>query len=212
MIPLVCYERNFAMRAACGNNREHNRKMRRTGNLVALSLAICLALLSNSVTAKVTASVDRDRVSLGDVLSLTIASDADENINNIDLRPLLNDFDILKRSTSSSTRVINGKTTRTRQVMLDITPKRQGTLRIPPLRVDRTETNAFNRFLDPFLALIDMKPSSRFVNREGTAGLIVCFSVGSVSWCPDKFFYCSHSFLLFVEHTGVEPAPNTVTG
>lgn len=116
--------------------------MRRTGNLVALSLAICLALLSNSVTAKVTASVDRDRVSLGDVLSLTVASDADENINNIDLRPLLNDFDILKRSTSSSTRVINGKTTRTRQVMLDITPKRQGTLRIPPLRVDRTETNS----------------------------------------------------------------------
>ena len=116
--------------------------MRRIGNLVALSLALCLALLSNGVTAEVTASVDRDRVSLGDVLSLTIASDADENINNIDLRPLLNDFDILKRSTTSSTRVINGKTTRTRQVMLDITPKRQGTLRIPPLRVDRTETNS----------------------------------------------------------------------
>jgi len=116
--------------------------MRRTGNLVAIGLALCLALLSNSVTAKVTAGVDRDRVALGDVLTLSIASDADENINNIDLRPLLNDFDILKRSTTASTRVINGKTTRTREVKLDITPKRQGTLRVPPLRVDRAETNS----------------------------------------------------------------------
>ncbi|MEP0203043.1 MAG: BatD family protein [Halioglobus sp.] len=116
--------------------------MRPIGNLVAISLAICLALVSNSALAEVTASVDRDRVSLGDVLSLTIASDAGENTNNIDLRPLLNDFDILKRSTTSSTRVVNGKTTRTRQVLLDITPKRQGTLRIPPLRVDRSETNS----------------------------------------------------------------------
>ncbi|MEP4485162.1 MAG: BatD family protein [Halioglobus sp.] len=116
--------------------------MRPTGNLVAISLAICLALVSTSAVAEVTASVDRDRVSLGDVLSLTIASDAGENTNNIDLRPLLNDFDILKRSTTSSTRVVNGKTTRTRQVLLDITPKRQGTLRIPPLRVDRSETNS----------------------------------------------------------------------
>lgn len=116
--------------------------MRRTGNLLALSVALCLALLSTSAAAEVTASVDRDRVSLGDVLSLTIMADAGENMSNIDLRPLLNDFDILQRSTTSSTRVINGKTTRTQQVMLEVTPKRQGTLRIPPLRVDRTETNS----------------------------------------------------------------------
>ena len=91
--------------------------------------------------AELTASVDRERVAMGDRISLTISATANEAINNIDLRPLTQDFDILQRSSNSSTSIINGQRTNSRQVILEISPKREGTLRIPALRVGRDETN-----------------------------------------------------------------------
>lgn len=94
-----------------------------------------LVFIGTSSLAEVTAKLDRDRVSMGDTLRLTITATAGEDADNTDLRPLLNDFDILQRSTSSSTRIINGQASNTQSVKLDISPKREGTLRIPPLRV-----------------------------------------------------------------------------
>ena len=81
-------------------------------------LMLVLTLLAGGpALAEVTASLDRDQAAMGDTLQLTISADGNENINNIDLRPLLKDFEILRRSTSSSTRIINGQTTRTREVL-----------------------------------------------------------------------------------------------
>jgi hypothetical protein len=105
------------------------------------ALIIIMVLASASVNAALTASVDRDRVAMGDTIRLTIAATNDEPINNTDPRPLLRDFEILQRSSSSNTSIINGDMTSTRQLILDITPKREGSLRIPPLRVGRDETN-----------------------------------------------------------------------
>ena len=102
---------------------------------------LLLVLASGQAIAQVTASLDRDQAVMGDTLQLTISTRGKENINNIDLRPLLSDFDILRRSTSSNTSIVNGQRTRTRQVMLDISPKREGTLQVPALRVGNTETN-----------------------------------------------------------------------
>ncbi|MEH6518174.1 MAG: BatD family protein [Halioglobus sp.] len=111
------------------------------GSRIGQLLILLLALASGQASAQVTASLDRDQAVMGDTLKLTISTRGNENINNIDLRPLLSDFDILRRSTSSNTSIVNGQSTRTRQVMLDISPKREGTLRVPSLRVGNTESN-----------------------------------------------------------------------
>ena len=113
--------------------------MKATGNtLVALCL---LALVSVNSQAAVTASLDRDRVAMGDTMRLTITATENEEVSGTDLRPLLADFEILQRSTSSNTSITNGRRMHTKQMLLDITPRKEGTLKVPPLRVGQQATN-----------------------------------------------------------------------
>ncbi len=114
--------------------------MKPIGNLLAV-LALLLVILGGTITqAAVTASLDRDRVSLGDTLRLTITATEDEELNDADLRALLNDFEILQRSTSSNTSIVNGRILHARQVIIDLTPTREGRLQIPPLRLGQSTT------------------------------------------------------------------------
>lgn len=106
----------------------------------ALVLLACVFSTGNTLAA-VTASVDRDRVAMGDTVRLTITATENEETSNTDLRPLLADFEVLQRSTSSNTSIVNGRRTHTRQILIDISPRREGTLKIPPMRVGNTDTN-----------------------------------------------------------------------
>lgn len=92
--------------------------------------------------AEVTATVDRARIVMGDSLRLTITSDGDENVSDIPMAPLITDFDILQRSTSSSINIVNGRRTHTRQLLIDLSPKREGTLIIPALSAGSDRTAA----------------------------------------------------------------------
>jgi hypothetical protein len=106
-------------------------------------LALCaLALILGSAAshAAVNASLDRDRVAMGDTLRLTITVSGSEEISSTDLRPLLADFEILQRSTSSNTSISNGRRSHVKQLLIDITPRREGTLKIPPMRVGQSAT------------------------------------------------------------------------
>jgi len=129
------------MKAGNDKSRETSEKMKLTGKSLCAFIVLASLLLSTSAQAALTAAVDRDRVAMGDILKLTISATDDEPVNNIDLRPLLKDFEVLQRSNSSTTRVINGEVSQANMVTLDISPKREGTLRVPSLRVGRQETN-----------------------------------------------------------------------
>jgi hypothetical protein len=73
-------------------------------------LALLLAAVSaNIAQSAVTATVDRNRISLGDTLRLQITASDDEEITDRELQPLLQDFEILQRSSSSNTSIINGR-------------------------------------------------------------------------------------------------------
>ncbi len=120
-----------------------------------LALFSLLMTLAAPVFAQVTASLDRDQAVMGDTLRLTLSTRGSENMDNIDLRPLLTDFDILRRSTSTNTSIVNGERTTTRDVMLDISPKREGTLRVPPMRVGNTQTNLLLVAVGPAVSMND---------------------------------------------------------
>jgi len=108
--------------------------------LVALC-TLALILAGSASYAAVNASLDRARVAMGDTMRLTITVTGDEEISSADLRPLLADFEIIQRSTSSNTSISNGRRTHVKQLLLDITPRREGTLKIPPIRMGQSATN-----------------------------------------------------------------------
>jgi len=109
--------------------------------LCSLAALLLLTFGSTASQAAVNASLDRDRVAMGDTMRLTITATENEEISNTDLRPLLADFEILQRSTSSNTSITNGRRKHTKQLLVDITPRREGTLKIPPMRVGQNSTN-----------------------------------------------------------------------
>jgi len=90
----------------------------------------------------VTANLDRDRAAMGDTLRLTIVATHDEDLGKLDLQPLNRDFEILQRSSSNKTSYVNGQFASTRELLLDITPRREGALTIPPLQVAGQQTPA----------------------------------------------------------------------
>ena len=102
--------------------------------------ALCLAALLPALASALEATVDRYRVNLGDSLRLTLSADGSADLADVDLAPLERDFEILQRSSSSSTRIINDRTTRERALALEITPRREGTLSIPPLAAGGEQT------------------------------------------------------------------------
>lgn len=111
-----------------------------TGNRTWWGLGLLLWLWCATAQAALEVAVDRQQVALGDSLRLVIAATGDEDLDGLELRNLLADFEILQRSTSSSTSIINGQTTRTRQLSLDLTPRREGTLEIPAFRAGAETT------------------------------------------------------------------------
>lgn len=115
--------------------------MKPTGKTMYQLFLLMLLLLTHPAKAALTASVDRDRVQMGDTLVLTVSATANERIGNLNPRPLLNDFEILQSSSSSSTSIINGQRTSERKVTLEITPRRTGTVKIPPLSTGDAKTN-----------------------------------------------------------------------
>jgi len=127
------------MKAASGNNNP-GVAMNVTGKRKWLGLGFSLWLFCAAPQAALEVAVDREQIALGDSLRLIIAATGDEDLDRLDMRTLLVDFEILQRSTSSSTSIINGQTTRTRQLSLDLTPRRQGSLEIPAFRAGAETT------------------------------------------------------------------------
>ena len=114
--------------------------MRAFGNLAAALLALLLATGANLAFAAVQATLDRDQVSLGDTLRLTITATDNEDLDDADLGLLNEDFEVLGRSSSSNMSVVNGRLSQSRQLVLDLAPRREGNLRIPSLHIGQTST------------------------------------------------------------------------
>lgn len=104
-----------------------------------LMLTLCLALPAQ---AALYAALDRYRIAMGDTARLTLRSDDDSDPGDADLSALREHFEILEQSSSVSTRIVNGQHSQSRELILEITPRREGSIVIPPFAVDGKRSEA----------------------------------------------------------------------
>ena len=123
------------------------------------AILLCSALLFAAIVhaAAPRAFLDRDRVALGETVTLNI-EDAGLAASP-DLTPLAKDFDVLGTSSSSSVQIVNGSTHASNQLGIALRPKRAGDLAIPPLKVGGAQTQAL---------LLHVAPAP--VGAQGNAG------------------------------------------
>ena len=116
--------------------------------LSTLTLIILLIQSSIALSAELTSTVDRNRITINDTLSLTVKLDQQADSNSLNLTGLQADFDVLGISplNSSSITVNNGKTEQIIYTQWSITlaPKREGTLTIPAFNVGGAQSRPIN--------------------------------------------------------------------
>lgn len=98
---------------------------------LALLLSLCFLVLAASAEARLTATVDRTQIALGETLRLVLSGDEGEHPEEVNLAELQRDFEILQSSSATNARFINGQQTVTRTLELDLAPLREGIMTIP---------------------------------------------------------------------------------
>lgn len=104
-------------------------RTRMTLLFLALSLTLCPVF-----GATVKASLDRNRVDEGETVVLSVMASGDASATP-DLAPLGTDFDVLNQNQSTTMRVVNGRSSSSRQWQIVLAPKRVGKLTVPALAV-----------------------------------------------------------------------------
>jgi hypothetical protein len=114
--------------------------MKQIGKTLCAVILLITAAGTNVALGAITVKLDRDSVAMGDTLRLILTVTEGEEISDDDLRPLVSDFEILQRSTNSNTSIVNGRMSQTRQLIIELTPKREGNLQIPSLHIGQSVT------------------------------------------------------------------------
>lgn len=104
-----------------------------------LAVVLCCWLLPWLAHAQVQASLDRSTAQLGDTVTLNLRSQS-APLAAPDLSPLSNDFEVLGKSSGSTTSFVNGQRTVEYSYGVALRPLHQGTLCIPPLTVGSETT------------------------------------------------------------------------
>ena len=92
--------------------------------------------LSIGLGFSATASVDKNRCTIDDIISFKIEFENADSFSNIDISSLIKDFTVISGpSQQTSMQWINGKVTNSRIMSWSLSPKREGRLVIPRLNV-----------------------------------------------------------------------------
>ncbi|WBA83328.1 BatD family protein [Endozoicomonas sp. GU-1] len=107
-----------------------------------LMLTALISLSASMVAnAAFTASVNRTSLASHETLELTLRTD-ESSSDAPDLKPLEWSFDILGTRQQNKTSIINGKREFTRDWVVTLAPKQQGTLVIPPIQLGDRQSEA----------------------------------------------------------------------
>lgn len=108
-----------------------------------ITILILFALIcvnSPCFAATLTSHADRNSIEAGETFNLTLSIDEKKTNTNPDLKPLLQDFEILATTKSSELSVINGKTLTQTQWIFTLAPKHSGTITIPALNLGQLQS------------------------------------------------------------------------
>lgn len=154
-------------------------------------LLLCLfislfSLVHNAYATELSASVDRQRVALGESFTLSLQTQTDL-AGNVDLRALEKDFFLLGQSTQAVYQVINGQSNASKIWRIELSPRHEGTLRIPSLQIGslhstpllievhkKTEVNAGRA---PVFLTTSMEPDKPYPNSQVSYKIKLFYSV-----------------------------------
>ncbi len=103
-------------------------------NIVILLLALLFTVNVNAQDAKLSVSVDRENVLMGNPFQVSFTL---ENMSSKKFEtPIFNDFDIISTSQSSQTSIINGDMTQSTTFTYILAPRNEGTFYIDPISVE----------------------------------------------------------------------------
>ncbi|MCP5242487.1 MAG: protein BatD [Burkholderiales bacterium] len=103
--------------------------------IFSITLLFCLLLVSPQVVAALTAQLDRERISEGETVRLTIEA-AGQVSAMPDTRALEQDFEIAGSMSGSRVNIVNGKVDSRTTWTISLIPRRSGNLTIPPVRIN----------------------------------------------------------------------------
>lgn len=113
--------------------------------MMASALRNCLALLllfgALPALAAVTASIDRNEVSMDESFTLTLTVSELRVFSQPDLSPLDQDFETLGSSQNSNTSIVNGKLSSSTSWNIQLMPRRPGKTSIPPIQVGKERSH-----------------------------------------------------------------------
>jgi len=110
--------------------------------LIVALVALALLVATPVLRADVHASLDRDAIYTGDTVTLSVETDGDDQGREPELAPLRKDFDILGTSSNQQIQIINGQRSDMHQWLVELAPRRTGTLTVPALKVGDSHTAA----------------------------------------------------------------------
>ena len=108
-----------------------------------------LLAVSMPLEAAVQAEIDRNRITEGETVTLTILTDDPRQNLDTDFSALDQDFQILDRRSETQLSIVNGRQTAIVRLLLTLEPKAEGKLVIPPLTFGSESTQAISVQVDP---------------------------------------------------------------
>ena len=107
-----------------------------------------------------TASVDKNRCTIDDIISFKIEFENADSFSNIDISSLIKDFTVISGpSQQTSMQWINGKVTNSRIMSWSLSPKREGRLVIPRINVQISGKNSVTEKIVVFVGQSQKKES-----------------------------------------------------
>ncbi|MCP5155734.1 MAG: protein BatD [Ectothiorhodospiraceae bacterium] len=106
-------------------------------------LGVLLALAASVATAQsLEATFERNPIHADETVRLVLELRGETQAPSPDLSPLERDFELLGTSTSTQIRIVNGRQSAQTQWLVELAPRRQGTLEAPPIRVGQHVSEA----------------------------------------------------------------------
>lgn len=127
--------------------------------------ALLLLLAEEGMAAIFQATVDRTMIAPYETLELTLRTD--ENTDKTpDLAPLDTDFDVIATRQNRQVRIINGQTESWQDWIVTLSPRGEGTLTIPPIKLGSLQSNPVTVRVEKKLSDSDNNARPVFMHTE----------------------------------------------